>query len=186
MTKIIENKAKCLICGDIIEGDKQGHLISCSCNKCYIDETPDFWRIGGDPKQIAIFDENGNEYEFLADYFEDKYEALSMVFLKGYQWPFDSKKVLCGSSVIDLLVYRECVLAHPFALAILPWYFVTDSPMTLPSRTLWTTMVVGAVGALLSGVTVVLPLLTFNSSGPASPTMACPLVTTPPFASMGI
>ena len=33
-----------------------------------------------------------------------------MVFLKGYQWPFDSKKVLSGSSIIDLLVYKECVL----------------------------------------------------------------------------
>lgn len=60
-------KIKCLICGDIIEGDKQGHLISCSCNKCYIDETPDFWRIGGDPKQIAIFDENGNEKRLIQE-----------------------------------------------------------------------------------------------------------------------
>lgn len=33
-----------------------------------------------------------------------------MLFLKGYQWPFDSKKVMHGSSVIDLLVYRERVL----------------------------------------------------------------------------
>ena len=33
-----------------------------------------------------------------------------MLFMKGYQWPFDSKKVLAGSSVIDLLVYRECVM----------------------------------------------------------------------------
>ncbi|MBQ1183119.1 MAG: FAD-binding protein, partial [Clostridia bacterium] len=47
-----------------------------------------------------------------SDYFTDKYEALSFVFLKGYQWPFDSKKVLSGSSVIDLLVYRECVLKN--------------------------------------------------------------------------
>lgn len=33
-----------------------------------------------------------------------------MLFLKGYQWPFDSKKMMHGSSVIDLLVYRERVL----------------------------------------------------------------------------
>ncbi|MBR7133714.1 MAG: FAD-binding protein [Clostridia bacterium] len=72
------------------------------------------WNVSGTYMQVlprfVSVDENGNEYEFLADYFEDKYEALSMVFLKGYQWPFDSKKVLSGSSVIDLLVYRECVL----------------------------------------------------------------------------
>ena len=34
------------------------------------------------------------------------------MFLKGYQWPFDSKKVLEGSSVIDLLVYRERVFKN--------------------------------------------------------------------------
>ena len=72
------------------------------------------WNVSGTYMQVlprfVSVDENGNEYEFLSDYFEDKYEALSMVFLKGYQWPFDSKKVLNGSSIIDLLVYRETVL----------------------------------------------------------------------------
>ncbi len=72
------------------------------------------WNVSGTYMQVlprfVSVDENGTEYEFLSDYFEDEYEALSMVFLKGYQWPFDSKKVLEGSSVIDLLVYRECVL----------------------------------------------------------------------------
>ncbi len=74
------------------------------------------WNVSGTYMQVlprfVSIDENGNEYEFLADYFEDKYEALSMIFLKGYQWPFDSKKVIEGSSVIDLLVYRECVLKN--------------------------------------------------------------------------
>ena len=72
------------------------------------------WNVSGTYMQVlprfVSVDKNGNEYEFLFDYFTDHYEALSAVFLKGYQWPFDSKKVLCGSSVIDLLVYRECVL----------------------------------------------------------------------------
>lgn len=72
------------------------------------------WNVSGTYMQVlprfVSVDENGAEYEFLSEYFTDIYEALSMVFLKGYQWPFDSKKVLSGSSVIDLLVYRECVL----------------------------------------------------------------------------
>lgn len=72
------------------------------------------WNVSGTYMQVlprfVSVDNCGREYEFLADYFDDIYEALSMVFLKGYQWPFDSKKVLLGSSVIDLLVYRECVL----------------------------------------------------------------------------
>ena len=72
------------------------------------------WNVSGTYMQVlprfVSIDENGQEYEFLGEYFTDIYEALSLVFLKGYQWPFDSKKVLEGSSVIDLLVYRECVL----------------------------------------------------------------------------
>ena len=72
------------------------------------------WNVSGTYMQVlprfVSVDSEGNEYEFLLDYFDDIYEALSLVFLKGYQWPFDSRKVLNGSSVIDLLVYRECVL----------------------------------------------------------------------------
>lgn len=72
------------------------------------------WNVSGTYMQVlprfVSIDENGNEFEFLSEYFEDSYSALSMVFLKGYQWPFDSKKVLSGSSVIDLAVYRECVI----------------------------------------------------------------------------
>jgi len=88
------------------------------------------WNVSGTymqalPRFVSV-DEDGVEYEFLSDFFPDPYEALSCVFLKGYQWPFDSSKVLTGSSVIDLLVYRQCVLlgrrvyldfrANPFGL----------------------------------------------------------------------
>lgn len=69
------------------------------------------WNVSGTYMQVlprfVSVDESGNEHEFLLDFFSDPYEALSQVFLKGYQWPFDSKKVLAGSSVIDLLVYNE-------------------------------------------------------------------------------
>ena len=72
------------------------------------------WNVSGTYMQVlpafVSMDADGVEHEFLLEYFHDPYEALSNVFLKGYQWPFDSKKVLSGSSVIDLLVYRECVL----------------------------------------------------------------------------
>jgi succinate dehydrogenase/fumarate reductase flavoprotein subunit len=33
-----------------------------------------------------------------------------MVFLKGYQWPFDARKVMGGSSLVDILVYIETVI----------------------------------------------------------------------------
>ena len=45
-------KIKCKLCGDIIEGDKKGHLISCKCESCHIDETPYYVRILGFPENI--------------------------------------------------------------------------------------------------------------------------------------
>ena len=72
------------------------------------------WNVSGTYMQVlprfVSIDEEGKEREFLLDYFSDPYEALAAVFLKGYQWPFDSSKVMAGSSVIDLLVYREKIL----------------------------------------------------------------------------
>ncbi len=72
------------------------------------------WNVSGTymqvlPRLISV-DDSGKEREFLWEFFFEPYEALSMLFLKGYQWPFDIKKVAEGSSVIDLLVYRESVL----------------------------------------------------------------------------
>lgn len=61
------------------------------------------------PRMISV-GEDKTENEFLLNFYGDPYSALSALFLKGYQWPFDSGKVLSGSSVIDLLVYRECVI----------------------------------------------------------------------------
>lgn len=72
------------------------------------------WNVSGTYMQVlprfVSVDENGEEREFLQEYFQDPMEALSKVFLKGYQWPFDSSKVMTGSSIIDLLVYRETAL----------------------------------------------------------------------------
>ena len=52
----------------------------------------------------------GHEREFLVPYFSDPGDMHSMIFLKGYQWPFDTGKVAGGSSIIDLLVYIETVV----------------------------------------------------------------------------
>ena len=71
------------------------------------------WNVSGTymqvlPRFISI-DENGVEYEFLSTSFANKYEALSLVFLKGYQWPFDVEKAYLGSSAIDRIVHSEIV-----------------------------------------------------------------------------
>ena len=68
------------------------------------------WNLSGTyqqvlPRYISI-DDAGNEYEFLNEYYSDPIEAINNIFLKGYQWPFDSKKA-AASSRIDLLVYNE-------------------------------------------------------------------------------
>ncbi len=72
------------------------------------------WNVSGTYMQVlptfVSVDKDGTEHDFLGDYFKDESKCLSMIFLKGYQWPFDSRKVLDGSSVIDLLVWRECVM----------------------------------------------------------------------------
>ena len=71
------------------------------------------WNVSGTyqqvlPRYISI-DENGVEREFLTDYLSDPRDRLDRVFLKGYEWPFDVRKIH-GSSYIDLLVYRESVV----------------------------------------------------------------------------
>ena len=72
------------------------------------------WNVSGTYMQVlprfVSIDKDGAEHEFLCDYFDTLEECLSMVFKKGYEWPFDCRKVVGGSSIIDLLVYRERVL----------------------------------------------------------------------------
>ncbi len=69
------------------------------------------WNVSGTYMQVlprfVSIDNDGNEYEFLEEYFTDPYSALDLIFFKGYQWPFDCKKVMSGSSVIDLIVFYE-------------------------------------------------------------------------------
>ncbi|MBE7046181.1 MAG: FAD-binding protein [Ruminococcaceae bacterium] len=102
------------------------------------------WNVSGTymqclPRFVSI-DSEGKEYEFLSEYFDDVYQALSNVFLKGYQWPFDSSKVLTGSSVIDILCYRETVLKkrrvyldftkNPFGLTNIDFEKLTEEGYT--------------------------------------------------------
>ena len=73
------------------------------------------WNVSGTymqvlPRFISTDTDGNDQREFLLDYFESPEEMLSMIFLKGYQWPFDVNKIYGGSSVIDLLVYQETIL----------------------------------------------------------------------------
>ena len=69
------------------------------------------WNVSGSYMQvlprILSIDSEGEEHDFLFDYPIDKGDMLTRIFLKGYQWPFDVRKLYNGSSVIDILCYLE-------------------------------------------------------------------------------
>ncbi len=86
------------------------------------------WNVSGTYMQVVprfvSTDMDGNDpKEFLTEYFDDLGDLCSKIFLKGYQWPFDVRKVVLksrgrseaqspdthGSSIIDILVYIETV-----------------------------------------------------------------------------
>jgi succinate dehydrogenase/fumarate reductase flavoprotein subunit len=74
------------------------------------------WNLSGTYQQVVpryfSTDRNaGDEREFLNEHFPDMGRLATAIFLKGYQWPFDPRKVAdYGSSLIDILVYRETVV----------------------------------------------------------------------------
>jgi succinate dehydrogenase/fumarate reductase flavoprotein subunit len=73
------------------------------------------WNLSGSYQQVIpryfSTDQDGkDEKEFLNEFFPDVNTLAKAIFLKGYQWPFDPRKIAGkGSSLIDLLVYRETI-----------------------------------------------------------------------------
>jgi len=74
------------------------------------------WNVSGTyqqviPRYISTNPEGQEEREFLNDYFPSMGKLATDVFLKGYQWPFDPRKIPnYGSSLVDILVYIETVI----------------------------------------------------------------------------
>ena len=74
------------------------------------------WNVSGTymqaiPRLVSTAaDGAGEAREFLRDFFASPGDMHSMVFLKGYQWPFDCRKIVGGSSLVDVLVYIETVI----------------------------------------------------------------------------
>ena len=56
-------KIKCNVCGDILTGDGFGTFIKCSCGNAYIDETPYYCRIGGNPMPEQIKEKEDTQDE---------------------------------------------------------------------------------------------------------------------------
>jgi succinate dehydrogenase/fumarate reductase flavoprotein subunit len=73
------------------------------------------WNVSGSfmqvmPRFVSTDEGGGDEREFLNAYFKSPGHMNSMIFLKGYQWPFDPRKIVGGSSIVDVLVYVETVI----------------------------------------------------------------------------
>ena len=68
------------------------------------------WNVSGSYQQVlpryVSVDEAGVEREFLYEGLDSPEAVWKAVFLKGYQWPFDTAKVH-GSSLVDCLVYWQ-------------------------------------------------------------------------------
>jgi succinate dehydrogenase/fumarate reductase flavoprotein subunit len=71
------------------------------------------WNVSGTyqqviPRYFSANPDGSDEREFLCDYFPSMGSMSSAIFLKGYQWPFDPRKIAdYGSSLIDIAVYEE-------------------------------------------------------------------------------
>ena len=82
------------------------HIGAAANNMCYwqygLASTKVRWNVSGSYQQAIPSYTNGKD-EFLAPSFKDRNDMLKSVFLKGYQWPFDGRKVK-GSSRVDIAV----------------------------------------------------------------------------------
>lgn len=71
------------------------------------------WNLSGTYQQVIptyiSTDANGEDpREFLDEYFENPSDMINAIFLKGYQWPFDPRKLSKGgSSIVDMAVFTE-------------------------------------------------------------------------------
>jgi len=74
------------------------------------------WNLSGSyqqvlPRYYSTAADGTGEREFLADFFPSQADMLIAQFRKGYEWPFDARKIAgYGSSCVDLLVYYESVV----------------------------------------------------------------------------
>ncbi|NLG28629.1 MAG: FAD-binding protein [Chloroflexi bacterium] len=73
------------------------------------------WNVSGAymqalPRFLATAADGASDaHEFLRPHFSSAALA-DLTFAKGYEWPFDARRALIGSSLIDMLVYQETVL----------------------------------------------------------------------------
>ena len=93
------------------------------------------WNVSGSymqviPRFVSTKPDGSDEREFLLDYVGAA-DLGSLIFLKGYQWPFDVRKARDGSSLIDLLVYQETVMRSRKVYLDFTWNYTGYHPRCL-------------------------------------------------------
>jgi succinate dehydrogenase/fumarate reductase flavoprotein subunit len=74
------------------------------------------WNVSGSyqqvmPRYVSTDAAGGDPRDFLTEHFPDMGTMATAIFHKGYQWPFDPRKIAGhGSSLVDLAVYKETIL----------------------------------------------------------------------------
>ena len=56
----IRNRAKCKLCGDVIESKFRHDFVWCKCKAIFIDGGNDYHRRGGDLKNLEEVEDEGN------------------------------------------------------------------------------------------------------------------------------
>ncbi len=69
------------------------------------------WNVSGSYQQVLPRYVDEKDRDVLQDAFSTLREKQDMIFLKGYQWPFDSRKT-DGSSRVDMAIHRACADGH--------------------------------------------------------------------------
>jgi len=74
---MIKNKAKCKLCGTVIESIYRHDFVECKCGAIAVDGGNDYFRRIGDQKNFILFDENDNEI-IKTESYVDKFPILNM------------------------------------------------------------------------------------------------------------
>lgn len=89
------------------------------------------WNLSGTYVQVLPYiysvDKEGNEINFLAEYYRTTQELASNVFRKGYQWPFHATRMAdYQSSLVDLAIFIESQKGHTVLMDF------NRNPLTVP------------------------------------------------------
>ncbi len=58
----MRNRVRCKKCMDVIESKHRHDFVTCSCGSVFVDGGKDYYRIGGELKNIERVDDDGNPH----------------------------------------------------------------------------------------------------------------------------